>query len=395
MIDIKRKEDCVGCGACHDVCPADAIYWITDIEGFWYPKVEVSKCINCGLCEKVCPVIHSDILNETNNSNPTPIVLASYNSNEEVRRQSTSGGIFSALAEKWLDEGGYIGGAVWTEEFGVRHILSNKKEDLSRIMGSKYLQSDMTGIFNDVKLLLDKGEKVLICGCPCQMAGLRRFIRKEYDNLLLVDFICCSINSPKLFKEYIKDLENQYGSPMIYYHPKNKEYGGWHNFAFKARFENGSIYHRNRTEDDFTNCFIGTHLAARPSCFECHFKKIPRVSDITIGDFWGIENIDPEWDSPDGVSVVLLNNDKGQSYYKSLGESVVSKKESLQDAVKGNAHLIRSLYPSQLDRNAFYETLDTRGFRYAMDKYGRVHHTLTARIKRLLQRIISRIKAAL
>lgn len=201
MIDIKRKEDCVGCGACHDACPRDAIYWETDIEGFWYPRVNQDKCIECGLCEKVCPIIQSGKLNCTNAETPVPDVLAAYNADPEVRFKSTSGGIFSVLAEKMLADGGYICGAVWTEDFGAKHIISNRRENLLRIRGSKYFQSDMTGVYREIRSVLAKGEKVLVCGCPCQMAGLRAFLRKDYDNLLLVDFICCSINSPKLFKD--------------------------------------------------------------------------------------------------------------------------------------------------------------------------------------------------
>lgn len=175
MIDIKRKEDCVGCGACHDACPRDAIYWETDIEGFWYPRVNQDKCIECGLCEKVCPIIQSGKLNCTNAETPVPDVLAAYNADPEVRFKSTSGGIFSVLAEKMLADGGYICGAVWTEDFGAKHIISNRRENLLRIRGSKYFQSDMTGVYREIRSVLAKGEKVLVCGCPCQMAGLRLF----------------------------------------------------------------------------------------------------------------------------------------------------------------------------------------------------------------------------
>lgn len=391
MIDIKRKEDCVGCGACHDVCPVKAIDWRTDIEGFWYPEVNLDTCVNCGLCEKVCPVIHADELNRTNISQPAPEVLAAHNADREIQFKSTSGGIFQALASKWLEDGGYIGGAVWTEGFGVRHILSNRREDLPRIMGSKYLQSDMTGLFKEALALLKKGEKVLICGCPCQMAGMRRFLRKEWPNLLLVDFICCSINSPKLFKSYIKDLEQSHGSTIAVYHPKNKEYGGWHRFAFKATFDNGAVYHRNGTDDEFTRCFIGTHVAGRPSCFECRFKKIPRVADISLGDFWGIEKVDPSFDSPNGISVVLLNNPKGKAFYHSLGDRVVNRPETLEDAVKDNPHLLHSASRPSVDRGKFYEELDKSGFRKAMDMYGKPRVSMVRRILRFPVRLLRRI----
>ncbi len=386
MIDIKRKEDCVGCGACHDACPKNAIFWEIDIEGFWYPEINLDKCVGCDLCEKVCPVINSDKLNLVNIATPSPKVLASYNADSDIRIQSTSGGVFSALAERMLSYGGYICGAVWTEDFGARHILSNKSEDLLRIRGSKYIQSDMTMVFKEIRTVLNRGEKVLVCGCPCQMAGLRAFLRKDYDHLVIVDFICCSINSPKLFKEYIKDLEQQYGSEMEEYHPKNKEYGGWHKFAFKATFKNGLVYAKNRTDDEFTKCFIGTHIAGRPSCFDCRYKRLPRVADITIADFWGIENVDPDFDSPDGVSLVLLNNDKGQRFYTSLEDTVISKEETLKNAIRGNGNLVRSPCPSIIDRRTFYEALDQYGFRYAMDTYGHPKISFKQRVRYFIKR---------
>lgn len=391
MIDIKNKVECCGCNACGDICPTQAITFNTDEEGFWYPKVNLDKCINCELCEKVCPIIHEEEVNKTNIDFPNPEVFAAYNTNHDVRFISTTGGLFSALAEKTLDEDGYVGGAVWTEDFSVRHIVSNNPDDLIKIRGSKYLQSDLEGFYKNVKSILNDGNKVLVCGCPCQMAGLRRFLRKDYENLIIVDFICCSINSPLLFKEYIKDLENRYGAKMISYHPKNKEYGGWHNFAFKATFENGKVYFKNRTEDEFTKCFIGTHVAGRPSCYDCKFKKIPRITDITIADFWGIENVDPEFDSSYGVSLVLLNNNKGRQYYNSLGNKVISKPETLEDAIKGNANLIRSETPSKVNREMFYATLRNEGFRKAMDKYGNPKHPLHIRMISFSKRLIRKI----
>ncbi len=391
MIDIKRKENCVGCGACIDSCSHKAISWEKDIEGFWYPVVNHMLCVNCGLCEKVCPELNSNKLNKTNDGF-VPEVYAAYNTDSDVRLKSTTGGLYSALAEKMLKDGGYIGGAVWTDNFQAEHIVSNKPEDLQRLRGSKYFQSDTTGIYSKIKALLNADKRVLVCGCPCQMAALRSFLHfKEYCNLIIIDFICCSINSPKLFRKYIDSLENEYGGKCTSYHPKNKEYGGWHKFAFKATFDNGSVYVKNGIEDDFTNCFIGTHIAARPCCFECKFKSIPRVSDITIADFWGIENVDPEMDSPNGTSLVIINNSKGKSYFDSLGESIFSKRESLDEAAKENGHLYRSLTKSPINRDKFYKLLDKEGFDAAMNTYGRLKETLCRKIIRKVARLAAKL----
>ena len=387
-INITRKEDCVGCGACVDCCPKDAIYWETDIEGFDYARVDPDKCIDCSLCLKTCPLLNVDKLNAVNSDYGTPDVLAAYNTDSDVRMASTSGGIFSALAEKVLDEGGFIGGAVWTDDFGACHILSDRREDLDRIRGSKYFQSDATGIYRAVRKALATGRKVLICGTPCQMAGLRSYLRRDYENLIIVDFVCGNINSPKLFKKYVESLEQRYGARMLSYHPKNKEHGGWHNFAFKATFDNGAVYVRNRTADAFTRCFIGTHVGSRPCCFECKFKQLPRVADLTIADFWGIENIDPAWDSPMGTSLVLVNNERGCTFFDSLGDSVRSHPMPLEGAIKGNAHLLHNSAPSPVDRDEFYRLLDTEGFDAAMRKVGSPRRPLLPRIINRLKRLL-------
>ncbi|MDE6098637.1 MAG: Coenzyme F420 hydrogenase/dehydrogenase, beta subunit C-terminal domain [Muribaculaceae bacterium] len=385
-INILRKEDCTGCGACIDCCPTSAISWNTDIEGFWQASVDHSKCIDCSLCEKICPLINATELNGSNKEFGNPDVLAAYNTDNSVRINSTSGGVFSAMASKVLQNGGFIGGAVWTDDFQARHILSDNPADLERIRGSKYFQSDATGLFKAVRKAVATGRPVLVCGTPCQIAGLKSFMRRDYDNLILVDFVCGNINSPKLFKKYIESLEQKYGAPMLSYHPKNKDYGGWHNFAFKATFENGRTYVRNRTKDLFTRCFIGAHIGSRPCCFECKFKKLPRVADISIGDFWGIENVDPSFDSPMGTSLVMLNNPKGRDFFNSLGSSVNSKSEPLEGAIAGNPHILHNSTPSKIDRNRFYELLDSRGFDYTMRKFNNLNDSLITRILRKLKR---------
>ena len=388
MIELTRKEDCTGCGACIDVWSHKALRMEVDNEGFWYPKVDASACTNCGLCNHVCPIINNESGKQGNFERPK--TYAAYAKDHETHFVSTTGGLYSILAEEMLSRGGYIGGAVWTEDFQAKSIVSNNPEDLKRLRGSKYFQSDATDLFATVKGLLRKGEKVLVCGTPCQIAGLKNFVGKKYDeNLILVDFICHCINSPEVFRKYKESLERKYGSKMVVYHPKNKEYGGWHNFAFKAVFENGAVYAANGIDDDFTYCFIGKHIAARPACYECQFKGFPRYADITIADFWGIENVDKEMDCEIGTSLVWLNNEKGEQFYESVRGRIEDKEESLEDALNGNQSALFSPVRPTYSRKLFYFALEKIDFhtlvsimrRKSLGK--RIYNKITRKVRKL------------
>ena len=202
MISIHNKKDCCGCNACGDVCPVGAISFEIDNEGFWYPNVDLQKCIDCHLCEKVCPQIHISDLKK--NDLPQSVCYAAEHKNLEVVFDSTSGGLFSALAEEVYRMSGFVGGAIYSEDCkSVYHFISNDRKDLVKLRSSKYLQSNVEGFYRKVKDLLCAGEKVLVCGTPCQMAALRSFLHVDYENLIIVDFICRGINSPKVWRKYL------------------------------------------------------------------------------------------------------------------------------------------------------------------------------------------------
>jgi acetyltransferase-like isoleucine patch superfamily enzyme/coenzyme F420-reducing hydrogenase beta subunit len=365
MIKIVRKEDCTGCSACVDICSQKAITLETDIEGFWYPKVNQDLCINCGLCEKTCAVLHFADLKKINNENP--VCFGSYHKDEEIRFSSTSGGLFSALANKMFDEGGFVAGAVYNEDFSVKHILTNKREDLPRLRSSKYLQSHTQGLYSQIKAALDNGEKVLTCGAPCQMASLRLYLGKDYENLIICDFICLCINSPKIFRKHLDALERKYGAKIISVQAKNKELG-WRALTFKAKFANGKIYLGDGLHDDFTRGYMTAHCCSRPSCHDCKFKGFPRISDITLGDFWGIERVDKSLDNNIGTSVVLLNSQKGAAFFKSI-ETVIAREFKLETILPGNIALIKSLPMPLCDRRLFFEDLENLPFEKVVKKY--------------------------
>jgi len=390
MINIQRKEDCCGCGACVDACVKKAIVWKPDYEGFSYPHVNTSKCVNCGLCNKVCPIENSDAINALN-ATFEPVVFAAYHKDENIRLTSTSGGAFWGLAESWVKNGGYVAGAVWVDHFKVKHIVTNSIEELQRIKGSKYVQSDARGMYKEIARLLKAGEKVLATGLPCQMAALRQFLYKNYENLLVVDLICHSVTSPLPFDKYISYLETKYGSEVLTFHPKNKESGGWHKFAFKATFANGETYLRHAADDYYCIISYRSSILCRYSCFECHYKHFPQPSDITIGDFWGIEKIDHTWDSPKGVSKIMLNTPKGSKYFKTL-DVFDTKVYDAEMAIFQNPRswpMIRSLPRCDMQkREAFVNDLHEHDLDYCMKKHILLKTGLKHKIKKLIKKYV-------
>lgn len=367
MIQISDKVNCCGCNACGDVCGKNAITFKTDNEGFWYPEVDREKCVDCHLCEKVCPILQIDNLKK--NDMEEPECYAAQCNNLESLFNSTSGSAFATFAEKIYKEKGYVGGAVFNEDFSVRQFISNDKLDLENLRNTKYVQSNSEGFFRQVKDLLDAGEKVLVCGLPCQMAGLRSFLRKDYENLIIVDLICLGINSPKILPAYLKWQEEKHGSKIVYYKAKNKELG-WRQLTTKIVFENGDVEYDRRATNYFTQGFISTHAFARPSCYECRFKGFPRIADITIGDFWGAEkNVGKEYDNDLGTSIILINSKKGGVFYKSIQSRFKDKRVSLDAVVNGNKALLQSLSKPLFNREKLYEDLSTLSFLEFANKY--------------------------
>ena len=390
MIQLKDKRDCCGCNACADACHVNAITFHTDSEGFWYPVTDEKICDNCHLCEKVCPVINIDKLKH--NDFAKPKVYGCYHNDIVVRFDSTSGGIFSALAQEMYRQKGYVGGAIYTEAFDVVNFISNDKKDLRRLRSSKYLQSNAEGLYKKVKKLLQAGEKVLVCGSPCQMAALRSYLRKDYENLLVVDFVCRATNSPKVFHKYLESLETRYGAKIVAIKDKNKDHG-WHSLARKITFDDGQVYYGESHVDDYRR---GYHMNVyeRPSCYDCKFKGFPRMSDITLADFWGLDKIDPSMDKNLGTSLVLVNSKKGEAFFNKIQSKLICKEYTIEQALSGNLFPImggRMDYPKGIDRDAFFADLDKMPFDECAAKYFPYKEDETVSIKRKLKNILREI----
>lgn len=333
MVQLQHKYDCCGCNACVQKCPKHCISMSEDDEGFLYPKIDVTKCINCHLCEKVCPTI-----NQFEPRSPKGY-YAAYNPDENVRKDSSSGGVFSLMAEKIVSEGGMVFGASWNEKWQVAHTYAEKKDDLAAFRGSKYIQSIIGESYYQTERYLKEGRKVLFSGTPCQIAGLRLYLNKEYDNLLTVDFICHGVPSPGVFRTYLQEdlfrrIENKnICVPFVpdkgILLPSNTELktihfrdkcSGWKKFSFKYSF-----LHKGKetvvTEDLETNSFLKGFLSdlyLRPSCHKCPVKEFKSGADITIADYWGYVNTPDLTDDDKGISAVFVNTDKGYREYSNL-----------------------------------------------------------------------------
>lgn len=363
---ITNKENCCGCNACGDICAHKAITFKTDNEGFWYPEVDKEKCVDCGLCEKVCPIVNKDELGKEGDIRPK--CYAAINKNIEVRFDSTSGGTFSAFADEIYRKGGYVGGAVLNEDWSVSQFLSSDKKDLERLRSSKYLQSHCDGFYIAVRDALKTGKPVLVCGGPCQMAALRRFLHKPYENLIIVDYICRGIPSPLLFKKFIEYLEEKHKSKVVYFKAKNKEFG-WHNLTSKVIFANKEILWLTKDRNPWLQMKYEVPETCRPSCFKCLFKGFPRNADITIGDLWTKSGLIPSnLDNDLGTSVVLINNEKGKLFFEECTKKLNYKEFPLDSAIEGNAHLLRPLYHSSHDIEEFYRILNV-SFEDCVKKY--------------------------
>ena len=385
MINIQNKVDCCGCNACGDACSKQAITFKTDNEGFWYPEVDMQKCVDCGSCEKVCPIINIKDLKKNDFAKPVH-TYAAIHKNNEIRFDSTSGGLFSALAEKMYRDGGYVGGAVYDEDFNIKHFISNQKEDLKKLRSSKYAQSDLTGFYIQVRDLLRKGEKVLVCGSPCQMVALRAFLRKDYENLLILDYVCRGINSPKIGKKFEADLEKEFGSRIVWQKAKNKELG-WRTMAAKFIFEDGRSHFIPASKNPMTKGYLMTNVFSRPSCYDCKFKGLPRMADITLADFWGIEKYDKTLDDDIGTSLVLINSKKGEEYFGKIQQKIKSIELPFETALKGNPMIMNSQPLPLVNRDIFYTDLNKLTFSEVAEKYFPISDKLTfkQKVKHLLR----------
>ena len=384
MIEIRNKRDCCGCNACVQKCPQQCIGQSEDAEGFIYPQVDKARCVGCGLCEKVCPVI-----NQNPKSKPLK-VMAGRNGNEEIRMQSSSGGVFTLLAEQIIGRGGIVFGARFDENWNVVHSYTECTDGLAAFRGSKYVQSRIGETFRQAREFLRQGCEVLFTGTPCQIAGLHRFLGNEYDNLFTMDIVCHGVPSPGVWKEYLKQT-TQNLSPIarivgINFRDKRT---GWKEYSFTLHLSSPDkeVLH---TEKFYRNKYMRGFLAnlyLRPSCHQCPSKSGKSGADITLADFWGIEHIVPSMDDDKGTGLILVNTAKGKCMYNTL--PIISQEVEYEQALKGN-HVIEISVPIPSQRECFFDNFGKENFFRLIDRLTK--EPLQTRLRRAAGRFIKRLR---
>lgn len=346
MIQVYNKSTCCGCSACIQICPKKCISFEEDCEGFRYPQVDTDTCIDCGLCEKVCPEL------APLSSQQPHKVYAAINQDEEIRLASSSGGIFTHLAEQIIAKGGVVFGARFNKEWEVVHDYTETLDGLTAFRGSKYLQSKIGATYQQAEKFLKAGRDVLFSGTPCQIAGLKLFLRREYPNLLTVDFVCHGVPSPLAWRYYLNEQQKGSETTISTIHFRDKA-TGWKSYSLTlGDNQKGCIYTNRFYKDAYMQAFLA-NLTLRPSCYACPAKAGRSQSDITIGDFWGIEKIKPEIDDNKGVSLVMLNNNK--EICDLSGCNLIAM--TYKDASAGNPSILYSSSKSPY-RHLFFRQLE-------------------------------------
>ena len=376
MEEIVSKNKCTGCTACMNICPKKAISMIENSEGFKYPVIDQNKCINCGLCKKTCPVVNTKENKSLNKC------YVGYAKDEDIRFNSSSGGIFSLLANYVLDMDGIVIGAAFDENNKLNHIAITNIKGLEKLRGSKYLQSDLNEVFSFIKDNL-KTNKILFVGTPCQVAGIKAYIKNDYNNLICVDIICHGTPSPKLFDKYVKELEEKNGKLINYNFRDNAT--GWDTYSNTMTYKDKTVSERNN-ENNYMKLFL-SNIALRRSCYNCSFKLGNKYSDITLGDFWGVKNYYPEMYNKKGVSCIIINTNTGLELFDSMKNNIDYKDCKLEEIVKGNPSIKEScLLPK--NREQFFKEIDL----YKTDELSKKYVKNTNIIKRVVRKVKSIIK---
>lgn len=381
------KSECCACTACEHACPVQAITFTPDYEGFMYPSIDSEKCINCGLCERVCPVEHPDY----SNSN-TPYTYAAMVTDIEQRKNSSSGGMFYVIASWVLRQGGKVYGATIDRNHQVYHIGIDNENDLELLRGSKYVQSDLRHVFCEIKDELKVGRWIYFVGTGCQVAGLKAYLRKDYGQLVTSDLVCHGVPSQWLFDQHINYLTEQYdGNISDYQFRDNENWSGCEIFKVSKKGKIKVIKNKTYFKSPYLNAFTSNYTL-RYSCYNCKFSQIPRQGDITLADFWGVENFIKDISKHHGVSMILINTHKGDVVFNSLKHECEWEETELKNAIKYNANLTQRTELPEI-RRVIYDHIKNRGYKEVASTLFKSHRYYKTIIVQMLlsNRIIKKV----
>lgn len=377
MVKLAEEKVCTGCGACYSICPNDAILMKKNEEGFLQPVINEKSCINCNACANVCPV-----LKEYKRSKGHYFACVSKDDN--IRKTSSSGGVFSLLARKIIEMDGVVFGAGFDENQSVVHTYIETEEGIEKLRGSKYVQSKIGDSYKKVKELLEKGKYVLFTGTPCQIGGLYAYLKKDYDRLYTQDMVCHGVPSEKVWEKYKDFREKKSGASLRRTFFRHKNYG-WKRYCVLLEFSNNTQYLQIFFEDLYMKGFL-ENLSLRRSCYNCHYKHIERESDITLADFWGVKKVEPEMYDKMGTSLVFVNSKKGEKLFELISGELKYKEVDINDALLFNSAIVKSAKEPN-NRSAFFEDIDKLSFDEAIKK-NIAKKSVKARIKRFIKRFI-------
>ncbi len=379
MIQIDTKENCCGCGACANICPTNSITMERDEEGFAYPVVDNSKCIKCGKCKGICPV-----LNYTRPSDDLKCAFIAQNKDAEVLRESTSGGFFTAIAEYVIENGGVVFGVCIDDNKKVKHIYVEKKEELYKFRNSKYVQSEIGNTFKDAKNILDRGRLVCFSGTPCQIYAFRKFLGRDFQNLILVDVVCRAVPSPGVWERYITYKEEKIGTiKSVRFRDKTL---GYQYSTMCIRTDGGEELRGGVESDQWLRLFF-SGMIIRPSCTNCVFRSPERISDFTIWDCFNIHRIDKSFNEDCGTTRVLIHTTKGKTLLNEINTKLLYKEVDYSLAVNNSKEFYESPCFDVL-RDSFYKDYNTMEIEKLLNKY--VPNSCIVKIKKMTRILLNK-----
>lgn len=369
---VTSSELCTGCGACVAACPRNCISMSPDAWGFLYPQVDAKQCVKCGLCQNICP------LNANAKRNGETSAYSVCNKEDKVRLTSSSGGVFTILAEHVINNRGIVFGVGFDENWNAINLPAENETELKQLRGAKYVQSSVGGSYQMVKKCLLDGRMVLFSGTPCQIGGLKAYLGKEYENLICQDIICHGVPAPGAWRKYLDVLEKRAGAPAreVFFRSKER---GWKNYLMSIIFENGKKYRRPPVLDPYMRAFLAD-LCLRPSCYQCRYKGINRQADITLADFWGVQHIQPKMDDNKGTSLVLIHSEKGEHLLRHIYEKAKVETIQISNAIQYNPAAVKTAEMPEC-YNAFREAVCKKGLFRAVEQFNKIPFVLRLKLE--------------